>query len=86
MQTLTFDEAALLWPRLHDSGELESEHDGALCAACEDIILSHDIQGSDDAALILQVLINDVGLGSRTDGLDVKALTTLRRWLLRIAG
>ena len=85
MQNPTFEEAALLWPRLSDETAPAADRDDDLYAACEEVILSREIDSPEDVALVCQVLLDNIALGQRSDGLDIRAMTALRDWTVRLA-
>jgi hypothetical protein len=85
MQTPTFEEAARLWPRLSDETADEATRDDDLYAACEEAILSRTIDSAEDAALVCQVLLDNIVLGQRSDELDIRAMTALRDWTAKLA-
>ena len=81
MQMPTFEEAARLWPNLSDRSRVEADYDEDLFATCEEVILGREIASPSDALLVVQVLLDNLQLGQRSDRLDVAALTSLRNWL-----
>ena len=85
MQTPTFEEAARLWPLLSDEAAVAAERDDDLYAACEAAILSRQIESTEDAALVCQVLLENLALGQRSDELDISAVAALRDWIARLA-
>ena len=85
MQTPTFEEAARLWPLLSDEAAVAAERDDDLYAACEAAILSRQIESTEDAALVCQVLLENLALGQRSDELDISAVAALRDWIAGLA-
>lgn len=82
----TFEEAARLWTHLTDGDQPDSARDDNLYEACEQVILLREITSPQDAAIVCQVLLDNLRSGQRSDELDVQALTSLRSWLARLAG
>lgn len=71
-----FHQLAVRWQSLYEAGDDTSEFDDL-----EVRILSHMPTTAEEAAVIVDVLINSLEGGERSDGADVEALRSLKSWL-----
>lgn len=81
---MTFDDAVELHRALMRQPQLTDTENAALHRA-EARILSRRPQSTVEAGELLDVLRDNLALGPRSDGLDVKAVRNLRQWVRELA-
>lgn len=81
---MTFSDAVELHRALMRRPDLTEAEDQALERA-EAAILRRKPQSVIEAVELLDVLVENLALGPRSDGLDVKAVRGLRQWVRELA-
>lgn len=81
---MTFSDAVELHRALMRRPQLTETEDRALCRA-ETAILSRRPQSTIEVVEVLDLLAENLSLGPRADGLDLKAVKNLKQWVRELA-
>ena len=81
---MTFSDAVELHRALMRRPQLTEAEDHALCQA-ETTILSRKPESLIEASDLLDLLADNLALGTRPDGLDLRAVKNLKQWVRELA-